>query len=153
MKSREGEFFYHHPQNRFWKVISSIYKEELPSSIEEKEKLILDHHLSVWDVIQSCEITGSSDSSIRNVISNDISIILDNTEINIIVANGGTAHRLYMKYIFPKTGREIVKLPSTSPANAAFSLDKLVDEWGDILKGNTKGNSMGNFKGNAKREV
>lgn len=91
------------------------------------------HELAVWDVIQSCEITGSSDSSIRNVVPNDISIILKKAKIKYLIANGATAYRLYMKYIYPQIGREIIKLPSTSPANAAFSLDKLMSEWNNIL--------------------
>lgn len=133
VKSREGEFFYHHPQNRFWKVISGIYQEELPTTITDKKNLLLRHELAVWDVIQSCEITGSSDSSIRNVIPNDISIILNNAKIKYLIANGATAYRLYMKYIYPQIGSEIIKLPSTSPANAAYSLDKLMNEWNSIL--------------------
>lgn len=133
VKSREGEFYYHHPQNRFWKVISAVYQEDLPISIEEKKELLLDKCIAVWDVIKSCEIIGSSDSSIRNVIPNDLSMILDVADIKCIIANGGTAHRLYMKYIFPVTGREILKLPSTSPANAAFSLEKLTRDWSSII--------------------
>lgn len=133
VKSREGEFYYHHPQNRFWKVISSVYQEDLPISIEEKKELLLDKFIAVWDVIKSCEIIGSSDSSIRNVIPNDLTMILEGANIKCIIANGGTAHRLYMKYIFPVTEREILKLPSTSPANAAFSLEKLTREWSSII--------------------
>ena len=134
VKSREGEFYYHHPQNRFWRVISSLCQEELPDSIEEKRRLLLRCGIAVWDVINSCEINGSSDGSIRNVISNDISAILNTADIRSILANGATAERLYRKYIFPVTGREIVKLPSTSPANAACSLDKLIKEWSYIVE-------------------
>lgn len=129
VKSREAEFFYHHPQNRFWKVISSVYQVPLPVTIEEKRKLLLDLKLAVWDVIQSCEITGSADSSIKNVIPNDISIILNTADIRKIICNGSTSHKLYMKYIFPKSGIEAVKLPSTSPANAGSSLERLVEAW------------------------
>lgn len=135
VKSREGEFFYHHPQNRFWKVISGLYQENLPTSIEEKKQLLLQHGIAVWDVIQSCEITGSSDLSIRNVIPNDITFILKQLDIKLLAANGATAYRLYMKYIYPITGRDIIKLPSTSPANAGFSLDRLLEEW-DCIKFN-----------------
>ena len=133
VKSREGEFYYHHPQNRFWKVISRLYGEELPLTIEEKKEMLLRNRIALWDVIQSCEITGSSDSSIRNVIPNDIAAIIKEAKILKLFANGGTAYRLYKKYILPETGRDIIKLPSTSPANAAFSLDRLIEEWTYII--------------------
>lgn len=133
VKSREGAFFYHHPQNRFWKVISALCKEPLPTTVEDKKRLLLQNRIALWDVIESCEIVGSSDSSIRNVVPNDISIILKTAEIQKIIANGGTAYRLYMKYIYPETNREIIKLPSTSPANATFSLERLLEEWSCII--------------------
>jgi len=129
VKSREGEFYYHHPQNRFWKVISAVYGEKLPITIAEKKQLLLCHGVAVWDVIESCEITGSSDSSIREVSPTDLSIILETANISRIIANGETAYKLYMKYIYPVTGMDIAKLPSTSPANAAYSLEKLIDCW------------------------
>jgi TDG/mug DNA glycosylase family protein len=129
VKSREAQFFYHHPQNRFWKVISQIFEEPVPISIMEKRTLLLRHHIAVWDVIQSCEITGSADSSIRNVIPNDLTQILTEADIRWIITNGNTAYQLYMRYIFPKTGVEAVKLPSTSPANAAFSMERLLEAW------------------------
>lgn len=129
VKSREGEFFYHHPQNRFWKVISAIYNDKLPETIGDKKKLLLRHNIALWDVIQSCEIEGSADSTIKNVIPNDISPILSEADIHSIYANGNTAYMLYKKYLFDKTGRDIIKLPSTSPANASFSLQRLIDAW------------------------
>jgi hypoxanthine-DNA glycosylase len=129
VKSREGEFFYHHPQNRFWKVISALYNEPLPSTVEEKKAILMKNSLAVWDVIESCEITGSSDSSIKNVIPNDISEILSHAEISHIATNGATAYRLYMKYIYPESKRVAIKLPSTSPANAGCSMERLLDEW------------------------
>lgn len=129
VKSREAQFFYHHPQNRFWKVISSVYQRPLPVTVEEKRAMLLDSNVAVWDVIKSCEITGSSDSSIRNVTANDITQILIDAQIGVIAANGNTAHRLYMKYIYPVTGREALKLPSTSPANAGFSMERLLEAW------------------------
>ena len=129
VKSREAQFFYHHPQNRFWKVISTICEETLPVTIEEKRELLLRNHIAVWDVIKSCEITGSADSSIKNVITNDLSEILHSAQINGMIANGNTAYQLYMKYIFPNTGIDIIRLPSTSPANASCSVDRLVEEW------------------------
>lgn len=134
VKSREGQFFYHHPQNRFWKVISTIYEVPLPETIEEKRAMLLNCRIAVWDVIQSCEVTGSADSSIKNVIANDLSIILENADIHKIVVNGSTAFQLYMKYIFPKTGVEAIRLPSTSPANAASNLDKLAEAWSILRK-------------------
>lgn len=133
VKSREANFFYGHPQNRFWKVLAALYHEEVPSSIEEKKDFLLRNHAAVWDVIASCDIKGSSDSSIKNVTPNDLGLVLDHSNIHAIYANGATSYKLYEKYCLEKTGRKAVKLPSTSPANAAFSLDKLVQEWSIIL--------------------
>ncbi len=133
VKSREGRFFYHHPQNRFWKVISALYEEAVPVTIEQKKELLLRLRIAVWDVIQSCEIVGSSDSSIRNVIPNNPADILKHSCVEHIFTNGNTSHRLYMKYIYPVTGMESMKLPSTSPANAGYTLDRLLEEW-SILK-------------------
>lgn len=129
VKSREARFFYHHPQNRFWKVISALYEEPIPATIDEKRELLLRNRVAVWDVIESCEIVGSADSSIRNVIPNDLTQILDHSKVVRIFANGSTSYQLYMKYIYPVIGVEITKLPSTSPANAAYSLDRLLDDW------------------------
>lgn len=132
VKSREAQFFYHHPQNRFWKVISSVFDEPVPNTIEEKRALLLRNKIALWDVIQSCEIVGSADSSIKNVIANDLSRILKQAQISRIITNGNTSYQLYMKYIYPVAGVEAYKLPSTSPANASFSLDRLVQEWSVI---------------------
>lgn len=132
VKSREGEFYYHHPQNRFWRVISGLLGEEHPITIEDKKQLLLRNRIALWDVIHSCEITGSSDSSIRNVVTNDIDSLLKQVRIREIFANGGTAFRLYMKYINPVTGRDIIQLPSTSPANAACSLEQLMSRWSSL---------------------
>ncbi len=134
VKSREQCFFYGHPQNRFWRLTAMLFDEEVPQSIEEKKRLILRHNLALWDVVHSCTITGSSDSSIKNVVANDLSPILNGSEVDRIFANGTLAHKLYMKHIFPQTGIEAVKLPSTSPANAAFSLDKLLEYWKIITR-------------------
>jgi len=133
VKSREGEFFYHHPQNRFWRLISEIYNEKLPETIDEKRQLIISNNIALWDVVQSCEIIGSADSSIRNVIPNDISPILSKANIRRIYANGGTAYRLYKRYIYKDIGREIILLPSTSPANASYSLERLIEAWREII--------------------
>lgn len=129
VKSREQLFFYGHPRNRFWKVLSSVFKAELPETISEKRAFLLDHHIALWDVIASCEITGSSDASITNVQVNDLSPILCSAKIRAIFANGAKAQELYMKYTYPITGSLAVKLPSTSPANAAYSYERLISEW------------------------
>ena len=132
VKSREQNFFYGHPQNRFWKVISAIFSEDVPSSVEEKKALILSHSLALWDSIASCTITGSSDASIRDAKPNDLSIILNSAPIERIYCNGKTSYDLYMKYIRPLTGRDAECLPSTSPANAAWSLERLISAWSVI---------------------
>lgn len=129
VKSRETKFFYGHPQNRFWKVIAALTGEEAPGSVDEKKALLLKSHIAVWDVIASCDIEGSSDSSIKNVEANDLSLILDNAPIKRIYCNGGKAYELYKKYCRTKTNREALKLPSTSPANAAMNLKKLISAW------------------------
>lgn len=132
VKSREQGFFYGHPQNRFWKVVAAVYGSQVPVTIEEKRSFLLQHGIAVWDVIQSCEIVGSSDSSIRDVVANDLSVILDAADIRQIFVNGRKAEALYKKYIGPQIGRDAVCLPSTSPANAAWSVERLVSEWKKI---------------------
>lgn len=129
VKSREEAFFYGHPQNRFWKTVAGVLSEAVPVSIEDKKAFLHRNHIALWDVIQSCDIIGSSDSSIRNVVPNDIRPILEAADIRQIYVNGGTAEKLYKKYIFSVTGRAAVRLPSTSPANAACSLEKLIEQW------------------------
>ena len=133
VKSRESQFFYGHPQNRFWRVIAALMEEPVPISIAEKKRLILSHHLALWDAVQSCTITGSSDSSIKDVVPNDLSGIIANSRIDRIFCNGTLSHNVYQRYIRPTIGREAVKLPSTSPANAAYSLEKLLAAWRVIL--------------------
>lgn len=132
VKSREQKFYYGHPQNRFWKVIARLVNAEVPLTISEKKTLLLDNKIAVWDVIESCEITGSSDSSIRNVRPADLRMILERAPIQKIYANGSTAKKLYDRYSLEKTGKEIIGLPSTSPANAAYSLERLLEYWKDI---------------------
>lgn len=136
VKSREQQFYYGHPRNRFWKVIARIKESAVPQTVEAKKKLLLEHHIAVWDVIASCDIIGSSDSSIKNVIVNDFSVILEESSITKIYANGGKAYDLYLKYAQGQTGVPIEKLPSTSPANAAWSLERLIEEWRNRLEGN-----------------
>ncbi len=132
VKSREQNFFYGHPQNRFWKVLASVFDVPVPKTIDEKKELIISHDLALWDSIASCEITGSSDASIKNAKANDLSIILDNCSIEQIYCNGRKSHELYCKYIEANTGRKAVCLPSTSPANAQWSLDRLKEAWSVI---------------------
>ena len=134
VKSREAMFFYGHPQNRFWKLLALLYDEETPVTIEEKKRLALSHHIAMWDSIHSCEIIGSSDSSVRNVVPNDLSLILSNSKVERIFCNGALSYKIYMKYIFPVTGIKATKLPSTSPANAANSLERLKKEWKSITE-------------------
>lgn len=132
VKSRENQFFYGHPQNRFWKVLAKIYKADIPVTNEEKRNFLLNNRIAVWDVIHSCEIIGSSDSSIKDVTANDLSIILDNANINYIYVNGKKAEEMYKKYIYPDTKIKAICLPSTSPANAAWNLERLVEVWCQI---------------------
>ena len=129
VKSREQQFFYGHPQNRFWRVVAGVFDCPVPQTVPEKKALLLGHGIAVWDVIASCTISGSSDASIRDVVPNDISGILEAADIRKIYANGAKSYELYQKYIYPKTKREIVKLPSTSPANAVFSYERLLEAW------------------------
>ena len=133
VKSREQNFYYGHPQNRFWKVIAALYGEPVPQTIAQKKELLLKHQIAVWDVIAECDIYGSSDSSIKNVVPADISRILGRAPIRQIYANGAKAYELYNKYSLAATGREITKLPSTSPANAAFGMERLLEAWQVIL--------------------
>ncbi len=135
VKSREAMFFYGHPQNRFWKVIPALFGEPVPQTIEEKKRLILSHGLALWDSIASCDIKGSSDASITNAQPTDLSEILKNSQVGRIYCNGSRSFEIYNKYQFPRLGIEAVKLPSTSPANAAFSLERLTQEWSIIRKG------------------
>lgn len=132
VKSREEAFFYGHPQNRFWKTLAGVLSETIPTTIEEKKDFLHRNHIAVWDVIQSCDIIGSSDSSIRNVAPNDLSVIFEAANIQKIFCNGAKSHQYYQKYLEEKTGKTADKLPSTSPANAQFSLDRLKREWSAV---------------------
>ncbi len=129
VKSREQLFFYGHPQNRFWKVTAAVYDSPVPRTIPEKKEFLLSHHIALWDVIASCDITGSSDSSIKNVTPNDLLPILSSSEISSIFVNGKTAEKYYKRFTEPHTGIKAVCLPSTSPANAAWSMEKLIGAW------------------------
>lgn len=132
VKSRENHFYYGHKQNRFWKLLARICEEDVPETIEEKKAMILRNHIAIWDVIYSCDIQGSSDSSIKNVVPTDLKQVLANSSITQIYANGNKAGSLYKKYQQANTNMNITVLPSTSPANAAWSLDRLYDTWSVI---------------------
>ena len=127
--SREVGFYYGHPQNRFWRILSALFEEELPEDNEARRAFLLRHHIALWDVIASCEITGSSDSSIKNAVPNDLRPLLNATQISHVYTNGGTAHRLYTRHLYPTLGIPATPLPSGSPANAAWSLERLVEAW------------------------
>ena len=132
VRSREAGFFYGHPQNRFWKVTARVFGDEVPQTTEEKKVFLLRNHIALWDVIGSCDIDGSSDASIRNVTVNDISLILKTADIRSVFLNGKKAYSLYQKYLYPVIKREGICLPSTSPANAMWSVEKLTSEWDRI---------------------
>jgi len=132
--SRKAGFYYANPQNRFWRILCTLFREELPTSTQAKTEFLLSHHLALWDVIHSCDILGSSDASIQNVIPNDILTLLKASSITRIYANGSSAFELYMKYCYTKTGIPIVKLPSTSSANANVSFENLLKAWEVILQ-------------------
>ena len=133
VKSREMAYFYGHPQNRFWRLIAALYEDDTPQTVEERRAFLLRHHIALWDVIASCTIVGSSDSSIRDAVPNDIRPILAGAPIRRIYTNGQTSFRLYRTYSLPEIGREAICLPSTSPANAAWSFDRLLSAWSAIL--------------------
>ena len=133
VKSREAMFFYGHPQNRFWRVLADIFGEAVPETVEEKRSLALRHGIALWDVIAQCEIVGSSDASIAGVVPNDLSTILSVADIRAIFCNGNTSYTYYNKYCRAQTGREATLLPSTSPANARWTREKLAQTWGAAL--------------------
>lgn len=135
VRSREQRFFYGHPQNRFWRVLAAVYDAPVPETVEEKKAFLLSRRIALWDVIASCEIDGSADGSIRNAKPNDLSVILNAAPIRRIFANGKTAWSVYRKYQEPETGRPAVCLPSTSPANAAWGIEKLTGAWRCVRDG------------------
>ena len=134
VKSREQGFFYGHPRNRFWQVVAALFGEGVPATVPEKKALILNHGLALWDVAASCAVTGSADASIREVRPNDLRVILEASPIESICCNGRKAYEMYGKYILPETGRQAVCLPSTSPANASWSLERLIAAWAVIRR-------------------
>ena len=132
VKSREKMFFYGHTQNRFWRVVSALFNAPCPETVEEKSSFLLEHGIALWDVIGACDIEGSADSAIKNVVPNDIGMILKCSDIENIFVNGKTAKRYYDRFLKDSIKRDAVCLPSTSPANAAWTLEKLITAWSVI---------------------
>ena len=133
VKSREVQFYYGHPRNRFWSTLASILQAEIPQTVEEKIRFLKEHRIALWDTCAACEITGSADAAIRHAVPNDVTPILQTADIRAIFCGGKTAGKLYDKHIFPKTGIAAHVLPSTSPANAACRDDDLRRAWAVIL--------------------
>ena len=133
-KSRELGFYYSHPRNRFWPVLAKLFGEEVPKTPEEKANFSISHKIALWDVLKECDIEGASDSSIKNAVPNDISVILKNADIKAVFTTGATAAKLYKKFIEPETKIPAIALPSTSPANAKVKFEKLVEEYKIILE-------------------
>ncbi len=129
VKSRENSFYYGHPQNRFWKVTAAVLHSAVPQSIPKKTQMLLRHGIALWDVLQCCEIAGSDDNSIRDEVPNDIAALLHQCGAGMVFTNGKKAEALYRKHCFGKTNCESICLPSTSPANAAWSLPALTEKW------------------------
>lgn len=132
-KSREQHFFYGHPQNRYWPLIAKLLGESKPETIEEKKQMVLRHHIAMWDTIYSCEIIGASDSSIRNVVPTDLKAVVKNSKIKHVFCNGKTSGNYYHKYQEKELGIPAIVLPSTSPANAAWNMQRLEESWKQIL--------------------
>ena len=133
VKSREQAFFYGHPQNRFWKMLAAVYEEPVPETIPEKRRLILAQQLALWDCIQACTITGSADASVRDAVPTDLQPIFAETQIERVLCNGSLSGQLYQRYQLKATGLPAVTMPSTSPANAAWSLQRLTEVWRQAL--------------------
>ena len=133
VKSREDGFYYGHPRNRFWPLMAALTEEPVPQTIEDKRAMLLKHRIALWDSIESCVITASSDSSIRDITPTEIGRITGSCEIRKILCNGATSWKYYNRYLKPVADIEAVRLPSTSPANAAWSLERLIQVWRDAF--------------------
>lgn len=129
VKSRETGFFYGHAQNRFWRVTAAVFGCPMPATIPEKRAFLLGNRIALWDVLAACDIDGSADASIRDACPNDLAPILAAAPITRIFTNGAAADSLYTHWQLPIVGIPAVRLPSTSPANAAWSLERLIDAW------------------------
>ena len=134
-KSREVGFYYGHPQNRFWPLIAHLLGQPIPETIEQKKALILQNGLALWDTVCCCTITGASDASIRDVQPNDIAMLCRTYPIEKIYCNGAASFRVYQKYAQEQTGITAEKLPSTSPANAAWRMERLQTAWAQVIRG------------------
>ena len=132
-KSREVGFYYGHPQNRFWKVLAAVLGETIPETIPQKKAMLKRHHVALWDVLESCTIVGASDTSIEDAVPNKIAALVARSKVTRIFCTGATAHKLYQKYCAADVGLDAVKLPSTSPANCAVSLERLMEAYRAIL--------------------
>ena len=132
VKSREQKFFYGHKQNRFWKVMAAVLETAVPETIEEKKKMLYRHHIALWDSIYSCDIIGSRDSSIKNAVPTDLGKIITGSKIRKIFCNGAASGICFKKYQEKELQITADILPSTSPANAAYSLEKLISIWRKI---------------------
>lgn len=132
-RSRETGFYYNHPQNRFWRVMAALFDIPVPATNAEKEQLMLEHGIALWDVLAECTIEGASDGTIAECVPNDISWLLERTSISTIFCTGAKATDLYRKHCEPLTGIPCTRLPSTSPANAAVSLNRLIESYEQIL--------------------
>ncbi len=133
VKSRENHFYYGHPQNRFWKVMAHILRCDVPSTIPEKTAMLLTHHVAIWDVLASCEITGSSDASIKNPVPNDIGQVTRRADLAAVFCNGSKSRALFDRYLAHLVPLPVYTLPSTSPANAQFRLERLCAVWQETL--------------------
>lgn len=131
--SRKNAFYYGNPQNRFWRVLGAVYGEPVPDDVPSKKDYLLRHRVALWDALASCEIKGSSDASIRNAEPNNLRLILDAAPIRRVVANGQLAGRVCRDYLRDSLDERFVVLPSTSPANAGWSLERLIDVWREAL--------------------
>lgn len=133
VKTREYGFFYGHPNNRFWPIMEALFQEDLGREIGERKDFLLRHQIAVYDSIYQCDIVGSSDASIKNVVPSNLSVIFEEATIQAVYCNGGTSYKYYQKYHAEKSAIKGTKLPSTSPANARYRLDDLIEEWKVIL--------------------
>ena len=134
VRSREDGFFYGHPQNRFWPLLAAVYDEDTPASIPEKKALLLRHRIALWDVIASCEIAGSADATVKDAVPVEIARVMNAAPIERVICNGALAGKLYKRCLQPITGIKADVLPSTSPANAAWTLEKLIQAWAPFMQ-------------------
>ncbi len=134
-QSRKQQFFYGHPQNRFWRIMAKVLDEDVPCTIEEKKEMMKRNHIALYDAIYSCDIIKASDSSIRNVVPSDLSSIIEGSKISRIYCNGRKSFECFLRYQKDIIKMDAIMLPSTSPANASFTLEKLYESWKEIGDG------------------